>query len=187
MKETLKCRDCKWLSFEDSGIGRKCLNPSNVWRTETAMWKQPWVKACKHFEAKEVTETSAEELIPGDEVELGGVTWVVLYVGKNVVRGFSRETIFRVEGETIKKIKKTGRRCEQINEIQEFMKRLDRYKVTVESSATKYVEAYSYEEAKEIALANTKSLGKGRKITDIEIVQKGIKTDETANAENKDE
>ena len=125
----------------------------------------------------EVTEVTTEELRPGDEVELGGVTWMVLYVGKNIVRGFSRETVFRVEGEGIKKIKKTGRHCEQVNEIQEFMKRLDRYKVTVESSATKYIEAYSSEEAKEIALASTKGLGKGRKITNIKIVQKDIKTE----------
>lgn len=51
----LHCRDCKFLSDTHiSIVGRRCVNPRKNFRTDTACWKQPSVKACLLFEAKEV-------------------------------------------------------------------------------------------------------------------------------------
>ena len=44
-----KCKECQWLSIERSCIGRRCVNPNKIWKSNTAMWHAPSCKACKMF------------------------------------------------------------------------------------------------------------------------------------------
>lgn len=48
------CRNCKYLSDEQTVIGWKCVCPSKKFHTPDAMWKPGSTPACKHFERKKV-------------------------------------------------------------------------------------------------------------------------------------
>lgn len=46
------CRNCKYLSDEQTVIGWKCVCPTKEFHTPSAMWKPGSTPACKNFESK---------------------------------------------------------------------------------------------------------------------------------------
>lgn len=47
------CRNCKYLSDEQTVIGRKCICPTKEFNTPCSMWKPGSTPACKSFERRE--------------------------------------------------------------------------------------------------------------------------------------
>lgn len=48
-----RCYHCRFFNGEKSTVGIACTNPMKEWRTRTAKYKQPSMKACKMFERKQ--------------------------------------------------------------------------------------------------------------------------------------
>ena len=48
-----RCYHCRFFNGEKSSVGIACTNPIKEWRTRTAKYKQPSMKACKMFERKQ--------------------------------------------------------------------------------------------------------------------------------------
>lgn len=48
-----RCYHCRFFNGEKSTVGIACTNPMKEWRTRTAKYKQPSIKACKMFERKQ--------------------------------------------------------------------------------------------------------------------------------------
>lgn len=48
-----RCYHCRFFNGEKSSVGIACTNPMKEWRTRTAKYKQPSMKACKMFERKQ--------------------------------------------------------------------------------------------------------------------------------------